>query len=103
VLTLPLRNSSYQFNPQTVEALDGIGTVYPTLHIADDWGVLEVDSGGALVDKDMTRVTVSAQGIDLGHAAGSGWHLTLQKGWSIAPGPRSGDLVVQRAQTGGKM
>jgi hypothetical protein len=38
VLVLPLQNMSLQFNPQTLAALDDIGTVYPTLRLTDTWG-----------------------------------------------------------------
>jgi len=98
VLTMPLKNASYQFNPQTLQALDGIGTVYPTMRVAAEWGILEVDSGGALLDKGMTRVAVSAVGIDLTTAKGSGWRLTLKPGWAIEPGVRKGDFELRRLQ-----
>ena len=53
-MTLPLVKASYQFNPQTLQPLGVVGTVYPTLKLAADWGVLEVD-GGALLDHDPER------------------------------------------------
>jgi len=93
VLTLPLTHSSYQFNPQTLQPLDELGTVYPTLRLAGDFGVLEVEDG-ALMDKAMKQATVSAAGIDASNLKGPGWRLTLNKGWTIQPGARKGDLVA---------
>ncbi len=96
VLALPLNRSNYQFNPQTLQPLGDLGTVYPTLRLTDDWGVLEVD-GGALVNQRTHVATVSATGIDASHLAGSGWRLSLNKGWIVVPGTRKGDMRITRS------
>ena len=96
VLTLPLSKASYQFNPQTLQALGQVGSVYPTLRLVAPWGELEVD-GGAMLDKAMKVATVSAAGVAPSDLKGPGWHLGLNPGWSLQPGPRKGDLVLQRA------
>ena len=98
VLSLPLagHSASYQFNPQTLEALGSSGVVYPTMKLNADWGVLAVEQG-ALLDKAMTVAAVAAAGISPDHLQGSGWRLTLNKGWLVAPGARVGDLVIKRA------
>ena len=95
VLTLPLHHSSYQFNPQTLQPLGDLGTVYPTLRLTDDWGVLEVEDG-ALVNPHAKVATVSAAGIDASKLKGAGWHLTLNKDWIVVPGTRKGDVVVKQ-------
>ena len=95
-LVLPLHRSSFQFNPQTLVPLGNLGTVYPTLRLDDDWGVLEVD-GDARVDQQARIATVSATGIDASGLHGHGWKLTLKPGWIVAPGTRKGDLAVQRS------
>ena len=64
VLTLPLAKSNTQFNPQTLVPLAGLGTVYPTMRLTDDWGSLEVEHGGALVQGAAKQATVSAVGAD---------------------------------------
>ncbi len=94
VLILPLVHSNYQFNPQTLVPLEGQGTIYPTMRLVDDWGALEVESGGALVASSADRATVTAIGAKLDSFRGEGWALTLKPGWTIRPGLRSGDLVV---------
>ncbi|MEO5717405.1 MAG: hypothetical protein ABIR29_02410 [Chthoniobacterales bacterium] len=96
VLTLPLNHANYQFNPQSLRPLPELGTVYPTLRLTDDWGVLEVENGGALLDKDMKVATISAAGIASSKLEGKGWRLTLNKGWAIQPGDRKGDFAVRQ-------
>ena len=97
VLRLPLagHHASYQFNPTTLEALGASGVVYPTMKLSADWGVLSVEQG-ALLDKQMSVAAVAA-GDSADHAQGPGWHLTLNKGWRVAPGERAGDFVVKQA------
>ena len=93
VLSLPLSKASFQFNPQTLQALGQLGSVYPTLRLVAPWGELEVD-GGALMDKAMKTATVSAAGVAPSDTKGPGWRLALKAGWSLQPGARKGDLVL---------
>ena len=95
VLILPLQGASYQFNPQTLQPLGESGTVYPTLRLSADWGVLEVD-GGALLDPRRKVATVTAAGIDRASVRGDGWRLTLKAGWTVDAGTRAGDLIVKQ-------
>jgi len=97
VLRLPLagRHASYQFNPQTLEALGSTGVVYPTMRLDADWGSLSVEQG-ALLDKAMSVAAVAAAGASADHLQGPGWHLSLKKGWVVAPGERVGDFVVKQ-------
>lgn len=95
VLSVPLDGANFQFNPQTLQALGDLGTVYPTVRVSGDWGVLEVEKGGALFDKGMSRAAVSAAGIDLPNLKGTGWRLVLNKGWVVEAGSRRGDFIVK--------
>ncbi|MEP6881295.1 MAG: hypothetical protein ABI866_04840 [Dokdonella sp.] len=94
VLLLPLLHSNYQFNPQTLIPLDGYGTVYPTMRLTDDWGALEVESGGALVDKETQKASVVAPSNKSSLTSGTGWRLTLKPGWFVEVGDRTGDYSV---------
>ncbi|MBS0335106.1 MAG: hypothetical protein JSS35_20250, partial [Proteobacteria bacterium] len=49
VLKAPLAKPNYSFDPRTLQPLDELGTVYPAIRLTDDWGVLEVETGGALM------------------------------------------------------
>ncbi len=96
VLILPLAQSNFQFNPQTLVPLAEYGTVYPTLRLTDEWGTLEVEQG-ALVASATHRATVSLTGADPSYLAGDGWRLKLTSGWHIEKGDRAGDLKLVRA------
>lgn len=96
VLVLPLRHSSFQFNPQTLVPLGDLGIVYPTVRLDDDWGVLEVDAN-ARIDQQAKIATVSAADIDSSKLHGRGWKLTLKPGWTVTPGTRKGDLAVKHS------
>jgi hypothetical protein len=97
VLRLPLagHHASYQFNPQTLEALGSSGVVYPTMKLNADWGALAVEQG-ALLDKAMSVAAVAAAGASDDRLQGPGWRLSLNKGWIVAPGERAGDFVVRQ-------
>jgi hypothetical protein len=101
VLTLPLNNSSYQFNPQTLQPLGEHGTVYPTLRLSDDWGVLEV-SDDALLNQVAKRAAVATAGFDAATLKADGWKLKLNNGWTVQPGARESDLVVKQSGGGGE-
>ncbi len=96
VLNLPLVHSNYRFNPQALQPLDTFGTVYPTMRLTDDWGTLEVESGGALLNDETKLTAVSAVGFDPKALKGSGWSLTVTVGWKIQPGKRQGDWIVTK-------
>jgi hypothetical protein len=99
VLRLPLKHMKVQFNPSNLVPLGAAGTVYPTMHVIDDWGSITVD-GGALMAGDWSQLAVAAPaGAEQGNRLhGTGWTLELAPGWQLAPGKRSGDRTVQRAE-----
>lgn len=83
-----------QFDPRDLQPLEKAGTVYPTLRISDDWGVLEAKSG-ALMKPDWSAVIVVAPPISAGSSLkGDGWTLDLKPGWKIVPGTRKGDWIL---------
>ena len=94
VLTLRFRKMNVQFNPSTLQPLGDAGTVYPTIRITDEWGVIE-GQNGALMKPDWSALVVSAPAMTTGSTVtGDGWTLTLKPGWSIAPDARSGDFTL---------
>ncbi|HVG35608.1 MAG TPA: hypothetical protein VM911_21335 [Pyrinomonadaceae bacterium] len=100
VLIIPLsREMSFSFDPNNLLPLDNSGTIYPTLRVADDWGVLEVD-GGALMIRDReqrpTHVHVPVP-VDTNARPlkGEGWTLQLAEGWRLEESTtRKGDYVL---------
>jgi hypothetical protein len=104
VLVLPCgAKSSISFNPNDITPLEPIGSVYGTVYLVDDWGVLDVSSGGALVERSpagsMLATRVSApKDAAMRPLAGDGWSLTLNAGWTLASGERPGDWKVVRGK-----
>ncbi|HLK13241.1 MAG TPA: hypothetical protein VKT78_00420 [Fimbriimonadaceae bacterium] len=88
-------NFTYSYDPYGVDSLPNWGTVYPNGKFTDDWGVLTVTDGGALVVRKngpATEVRVTAPGSPDGSTIkGEGWELTLNPGWKLVSGLRAGD------------
>ncbi|NVK51302.1 MAG: hypothetical protein HWD85_00085 [Flavobacteriaceae bacterium] len=82
-LELPFRNMNISFDPRNIMPLENYGTVYPTMRVTDDWGILTVKEG-ALLDTNWSKVTVSEPSkIDSDVVEGSGWILELKEGWKV--------------------
>jgi hypothetical protein len=93
---------SVSLNTNNVVALEGVGTVYATAKVTDDWGILDV-SGGALMIREaggrVSKIYVSAPADASAQILkGEGWTLQLNSGWTIAPGERKGDYVLKRRE-----
>ncbi len=83
-LSIKLENMRIGFNPSNIMPLDSFGTVYPNLRVVDNWGILEVDSLGALISPSWNRVTVSyPESITDTLITGKGWRLKPNKQWKV--------------------
>jgi len=76
VLTLPLGQMQLVFDPNRVQPLDDLGTIYASIEIADAWGKIVVKNG-AMVTADWKRLIVPM---------GDGYTLTLNDGWAVVDG-----------------
>jgi hypothetical protein len=95
VLRIPLEKMNISFNPNKLFPLDDLGTVYPEMRITDNWGVLEVTNGMALLNKTWDAVTVQAMSNMSGNdVSGAGWTLHLNSGYKLIAGARKGDFTV---------
>ena len=96
-LRIRLVNMKIQFDPNTLQPLDRVGAVYPTLRIRDVWGTLEVEDG-ALVAAGWKSLTVSvAPDWDGKVTERKGvWKLDLQWPWRIERAKKSGNWVLTR-------
>jgi hypothetical protein len=93
VLIIPLHHSNIQFNPRNLQPMEKEGTVYPTMRISADWGVLEV-ANGALMKPDWSTVSVVAPSSTEGPIKGDGWTLALNPQWKLIPAQRQGDFTL---------
>ncbi|WP_148038910.1 hypothetical protein [Proteiniphilum sp. X52] len=96
-LEIRLEEMNMAFNPQNIIPLDeDEGTVYPTITLSDNWGVLTVEEGGALLRNDWRWVIVSEPLEITGkRIAGEGWVIELNEGYEINRIPR-GDYQILR-------
>jgi hypothetical protein len=99
-VTIPAASTfNYSFDPNGATPLQNLGTVFESSRVTDDWGVLEVSSGGVLMRRSgdaITSVSLSAPAGDAAPVKGDGWELHLAPGWSLQRGARSGDWIVAR-------
>jgi len=94
VLTLAFRHVNVQFNPQNLQPFGQAGTVYPTIRVVDDWGVIE-GRNGALMKPDWSALVVPAPAsVEGSRVSGDGWTLELEPGWKIVPASRPGDYTL---------
>jgi hypothetical protein len=101
-LSLPVGSRfSFSFDPDHVDSFPGVGQVFGSAKVTDEWGVLQVQSGGVLMKRpaaDFTGVVLPAPASPSGEKLnGEGWTLQLNPGWKLAPGARSGDWTVTRS------
>ncbi|MBX2970400.1 MAG: hypothetical protein KF803_13610 [Cyclobacteriaceae bacterium] len=65
------------FDPTNIISLDNLGSVYPTIRIADNWGILTVENG-ALMSPNWSKITVTEPlEQDSNIVKGDGWTLEL--------------------------
>ena len=99
-LALPVAGSfSYGFDPNGAIPIEGVGTAYQSLRVTDDWGVLEVQGGSALLvrgDAGITGVRVSAPANPQDLLKGAGWALTLKDGWTVTGNASDGYQVARK-------
>lgn len=84
-LEIRLEEMNMAFNPQNLIPLDeDEGTVYPTITLSDNWGILTVEEGGALLRNDWRWVIVSEPLEITGkRIVGEGWVIELNEGYEV--------------------
>ena len=82
-LELFFQNMNISFDPRNIIPIENFGTVYPTLRVTDNWGILTVENG-ALLASDWSKVIVSAP-IEIMDeiVQGDGWKLELNPNWKV--------------------
>lgn len=80
---ITLEKMNISFNPMNLISLAEKGTVYPTLNITDNWGVLSV-TNGALLSSDWRKISISnPKNMDGNKLSGDGWTLILNEGYIV--------------------
>ncbi len=93
-LDIALEAMQISFNPNNILSLEEHGTVYPTMYLKDNWGVLEV-TGGVLMSPGWNKVTLPMPfEIDGNSVTGNGWHLKLADNYTITVHPDTGNASL---------
>jgi hypothetical protein len=98
VVTVTMESPNFSYEPEDINFLDSLGTLYERLRVSDNWGRLTVDDGGALLANDLRTLRISARvmEIDRNHISGAGWHLILNDGWQAVTGEDGSYAVIKQ-------
>jgi len=91
VLILPTRSLRNSFDPSRIDLLEGVGAVYGTLWLSDEWGVADAPGGGLILSNGGIHLAAPTD-VEGPELAGDGWTLVLNPGWTVIPGDRDGDF-----------
>jgi len=95
-LEIKLEKMNISFDPRNLIPLEGYGTVYPTMRITDNWGILTV-TGGALLGSNWDKITLSEPvQIATSTVSGKGWILELNKGYSVEKDPGGRNFLLKK-------
>ena len=83
ILVLEVPRPKVMFDPRTLIPLDTLGTVYPTIKIIADWGILQVNDGGCLFDWKKAIVSGRAIKKEDNMLTGDGWEIELAENWIL--------------------
>jgi hypothetical protein len=85
VVFLELESPYFDFEPEDIQPLDTLGTLYNTMRVSDNWGKLTVDKGGCLVSNNFKYLRITAKGFkeEKNRISGEGWHILLNNDWEI--------------------
>ena len=85
VVFLELESPYFDFEPEDINSLDTLGTLYNSIRVSDNWGKLTVNKGGCLVSNNFKSLRITAKGFkkDENHVEGEGWVLILNNNWEL--------------------
>lgn len=85
VLRIQLIDAHFSFNVNSLQPLDSLGVIYESINLYDDWGNLNLSTGGCLISNDWKTVTVPAEGLKIEDKTmiGASWELILNEDWEV--------------------
>ncbi len=97
-LEIQLEDMNMAFDFQSLIPLDeDEGTVYPKLTLSDNWGILIVERGGALLRNDWRWIIVSAPtAINGNNIEGKGWNIELNEEYGIRENSQGNYRIVKK-------
>ena len=95
-LNIRLENMRISFDPRNLIPLEEYGTVYPTIRVSDNWGILTVTEG-ALLGSNWDKVTLSEPIlITSDKVSGNGWVLELNKDYIVEKNSSDGNYLLKK-------
>jgi hypothetical protein len=95
-LDIRLEHMSISFDPRNIIPLEGYGTVYPGMRVADNWGILTVKEG-ALIGSNWDKVTLSEPVLITPlKVSGTGWVLELNMGYIVEKDSSGGNYSLRK-------
>jgi hypothetical protein len=85
VVFFELESPYFDFEPEDINSLDTLGTLYNAMRVSDNWGKLTVEKGGCLVSNNFRYLRITAKGYkeEKNHISGEGWLLILNSNWEL--------------------
>ncbi len=95
-LELYFEKMSVSFDPRNMMPLEDKGTVYPTIRVTDNWGVLNAEKG-ALMSPDWKKISLTLPTDSKGSKiTGDGWTLELNEPYTLSKDSSSGNFILSK-------
>jgi len=86
---------STSFDSRNLTPLEGYGTVYPTITVSDNWGLLTVRNVGGLMSLNRDKITVTAPlTMEGNRIGGEGWTLELNSNYQVQKDKTTGNYTL---------
>jgi len=95
--TIPFEKKRVYYDTRYIVTIENFGFVYPTFKATDNWGDLEVNDVGGLLNQDRSSVTITLPTtINKDKINGDGWTLNLKKGYELSKDEESGNYLLKK-------
>ena len=82
-LEIKFEKMNVSFDPRNIIPIEDKGTVYPTIRVTDNWGILEVTKG-ALMSPNWDKISVSSPvKINDELIEGEDWTIKINKAYTV--------------------
>lgn len=85
VVFVELESPYFDFEPEDINSLDTLGTLYTSIRVSDNWGKLTVNKGGCLISNNFKFLRITAKDFKANHKhiSGQDWVLILSNDYEL--------------------
>ena len=95
-LEIKFEKMNVSFDPRNIIPIEDKGTVYPTIRVTDNWGILEVTKG-ALMSPNWDKISVSSPvKINDELIEGEGWTIKINKAYTVKKDEKSNNYNLTK-------